>query len=132
MKEQYMQFGIAQKNEEVEALRARVAELEKERDYYASEDEKLLNEIGLLLDDVKYAGSYSEGVRVLLAKVEELEKDASRYRWLRDAQKYWDFSDSMFITFSSEEHDAAIDAARGEGDPKRCGMTQDAGSNEIA
>jgi hypothetical protein len=70
MKEQYMQFGIAQKNEEIEALRARVA---------------------------------------------ELEKDASRYRWLRDAQKYWDFSDSMFITFSSEEHDAAIDAARDEG-----------------
>jgi hypothetical protein len=50
----------------------------------------------------------------LRARVAELEKDASRYRWLRDIQKCWDFADSMFLNCSSEEHDAAIDAARGE------------------
>jgi predicted nuclease with TOPRIM domain len=96
---------------EVDALRARVAELEKERDYYASEDEKLLNEIGRLLDDVKYAGSYAEGVRVLLAKVSELEKDAARYQTVRSwfLEVSWNRSYDFGFT-CPEDVDAEIDA----------------------
>jgi hypothetical protein len=115
--------------EEIEALRAQVAELARWKSTNAPRIEALegLKEHYSVLADqgveaIKTLASEREANAILTAenealraRVAELEKDASRYRWLRDIQKCWDFADSMFLNCSSEEHDAAIDAARGEG-----------------
>jgi chromosome segregation ATPase len=115
-------------NVEIDELRARVEELARWRSTQAPRIEALeglknhyqeLADRGVeanktLASEREANAILTAEVDALRARVAELEKDASRYRWLRDIQKCWDFADSTFFTCSSEEHDAAIDAARGE------------------
>lgn len=52
--------------------------------------------------------------RALLSHIESLERDAARYRWLRDTP-IW--PNSILPRHTGEAWDAAIDAARKEGKP---------------
>jgi hypothetical protein len=59
-----------QMRRELETLRARVKELEAD----LSICEPIIDEIGLLIQDVDYKGSHAEGVKMLLSRVAELER----------------------------------------------------------
>jgi len=70
-----------------------------------------VNATVILMIDAKLAAS-TEPVAALPARIEELEKDAARYRWLRDgALTNRAATIAMWEANSCDELDTAIDAA---------------------
>lgn len=82
-----------------------------------AEARRLADRIDLLLSYVndshdKVIGTSNTMLRALVAEVERLNKDAARYRFLRDADRSDPAIDyETLLSLSMESMDAAIDAA---------------------
>lgn len=66
------------------------------------------------VEDARYiAKANPANVLALTARVRELEKDAARYRWLRENAKYQLYGDQIIDLFSCSAHkaDRLIDSA---------------------